>query len=371
MVPPNNLGPDLGGKAVNETQYRGMIGSLMYLNASRPDIQFSTCLCARYHAITKIPSFYVKRIFMYLKGTPSLGLWYPKCLGFDLKGYLDSDYAYCNMDRKSTSSACQLLGGKLIYHFIRDHILKGDIELHFIPTQYQLADIFTTPLDELTFKRLIVELYSREIREKGTLKKNCLPPRWRLLMGQIIQCLGGKTSGLDQISNKDATILFISLLLENMMPEYDNEDLIINPTQVFSVYNWTLKPNQPKEPPFTAHMKAICKLDVLVVSKAPKPSSQTEEVPKAKSLELKVDSEENNLQNTHLSPRLRHTNPKLANQKQKLSPVRPRIKAQAILHLPLYFFYFHSESTSGHDALADSTAKADLGSSDPNDSISS
>ncbi|GJS27999.1 hypothetical protein Tco_0488619 [Tanacetum coccineum] len=124
--------------------------------------------------------------------------------------------------------------------------------------------------------------YSREIREKGTLKKNCLPPRWRLLMGQIIQCLGGKTSGLDQISNKDATILFISLLLENMMPEYDNEDLIINPTQVFSVYNWTLKPNQPKEPPFTAHMKAICKLDVLVVSKAPKPSSQTEEVPQGK-----------------------------------------------------------------------------------------
>ncbi|GJR92249.1 retrovirus-related pol polyprotein from transposon TNT 1-94 [Tanacetum coccineum] len=74
MVPPNNLGPNLSGKAVNETQYRGMIGSLMYL-----------------------------------KGTPSLGLWYPKCLGFDLKGYSDSDYAGCNMDMKSTSSAFQLL----------------------------------------------------------------------------------------------------------------------------------------------------------------------------------------------------------------------------------------------------------------------
>ncbi|GJS28000.1 hypothetical protein Tco_0488620 [Tanacetum coccineum] len=167
MVPPNNLGPDLDGKAVNETQYRGMIGSLMYLNASRPDIQFSTCLCARYHANPKESHLIiVKRIFMYLKGTPSLGLWYPKCLGFDLKGYLDSDYAYCNMDRKSTSSACQLLGGKLIYHFIRDHILKGDIELHFIPTQYQLADIFTTPLDELTFKRLIVELCMLNIDSK-------------------------------------------------------------------------------------------------------------------------------------------------------------------------------------------------------------
>nr|GEU99982.1 retrovirus-related Pol polyprotein from transposon TNT 1-94 [Tanacetum cinerariifolium] len=156
---------------------------------------------------------------------------YPKCLGFDLKGYSDSHYVGCNMDTKSTLGACQLLGGKLaywsakkppyvamslakaeyvaaagccanilwmksqltdydiiyekvpifcdntsaiaisnntilhsrtkhidiIYHFIRDHILKGDIELHFIPTKYQLADIFTKPLDEPTFKRLIVE----------------------------------------------------------------------------------------------------------------------------------------------------------------------------------------------------------------------
>ncbi|GJY59910.1 hypothetical protein Tco_0459802 [Tanacetum coccineum] len=343
MVPPNKLGPDLNSKAVNETQYRGMIGSLMYL-----------------------------------KGTPSLGLWYPKCSSFDLKGYSESDYARCKMDRKSSLGACQFLGGKLVpifsnntsaiailnnpvlhsrtknidirYHFIKDHILKGDIELHFIPTQYQLADIFTKPLDEPTFKRLIVELvplhlkslsknnlslltnpkaptlsylqirlssplkrlplpptmkaptqykeylcefwytaktlddskiwvstptggirgdigYSGEIRAKGTLKESFLPLRWRLLMGQIIQCLGGKTGGLDQISNKDATILyclanevkvdyakliwediihklnkitrekvipyprFISLLLEYMMPKYENEELTINPTQ--------------------------------------------------------------------------------------------------------------------------------------------
>ncbi|GJY14366.1 hypothetical protein Tco_0384788 [Tanacetum coccineum] len=115
MVPPNNLGPNLSGKAINETQYRGMIGSLMYLTASRPDIQFLTCLCARYQANPKESHLIaVKRIFRYLKGTPSLGLWYPKCLGFDLKGYSDSDYAGCNMDRKNTSGACQLLGGKLV-----------------------------------------------------------------------------------------------------------------------------------------------------------------------------------------------------------------------------------------------------------------
>ncbi|GKA95237.1 retrovirus-related pol polyprotein from transposon TNT 1-94, partial [Tanacetum coccineum] len=106
MVPPNNLGSDLNGKAVNETQYRGMIGSLMYLTASRPNIQFSTCLYARYQANPKESHLInVKRIFKYLKGTPSLGLWYPKYSCFDLKGYSDSNYVECNMDRKSTSVA--------------------------------------------------------------------------------------------------------------------------------------------------------------------------------------------------------------------------------------------------------------------------
>ncbi|GJT53573.1 retrovirus-related pol polyprotein from transposon TNT 1-94 [Tanacetum coccineum] len=212
MVPPNNLGPDLASKPVNETLYRGMI---------------------RYQANPKESHLNaVKRIFMYLKGTSSLGLWYPKCLGFDLKGYSDSNYAGCNMDKKSTSSACQILGGKLVcwsakkkqavamslaeaeyvaaagccvnilwmksqlidydihykmvpifcdntsaiaisnnlelhsrtkhidtrYHFIRDQILKRDIALYFIPTQYQLAYIFTKPMDEPTFTRLKAEL---------------------------------------------------------------------------------------------------------------------------------------------------------------------------------------------------------------------
>ncbi|GKC62104.1 retrovirus-related pol polyprotein from transposon TNT 1-94, partial [Tanacetum coccineum] len=102
MVPLNNLGPDLSGKSINETQYRGMIGSLMYLTASRPDIQLSTCLCARYQANPKESHLIVvKRIFRYLKGTHSLGLWYLKCSGLDLKGYSDSDYAGCNMDKKA------------------------------------------------------------------------------------------------------------------------------------------------------------------------------------------------------------------------------------------------------------------------------
>ncbi|GJY13206.1 retrovirus-related pol polyprotein from transposon TNT 1-94 [Tanacetum coccineum] len=115
MLPPNNLGPDESGVFVNETLFRGMIGSLMYLTTSRPDIQFSTCLCARYQANPKESHFVVvKRIFRYLKEIPYLGFWYPKGLGFDLKAYSDSNYAGCNLDRKSTSGGCQILGRKLV-----------------------------------------------------------------------------------------------------------------------------------------------------------------------------------------------------------------------------------------------------------------
>ncbi|GKA35236.1 retrovirus-related pol polyprotein from transposon TNT 1-94 [Tanacetum coccineum] len=154
----------------------------------------------------------VKRIFRYLKGTPNLGLWYPKGSGFDLKAYSDSDYAGCNLDRKSTSGCCQILGGNQLadydvlydkvpifcdntsviaisnnlvlqsrtkhinirYHFIRDHILKGDIKLHFVPTELQLADIFTKPLAEPSFTRLVAELGILNIKSDVSNKKKAL-----------------------------------------------------------------------------------------------------------------------------------------------------------------------------------------------------
>ncbi|GKA97217.1 retrovirus-related pol polyprotein from transposon TNT 1-94 [Tanacetum coccineum] len=115
MLPPNNLGTDESGVSVNKTLFRGMIGLLMYLTASRPAIQLSTCLCARYQANPKESHLVaVKRIFRYLKRTPNLGLWYPKGSGFDIKAYSDSDYAGCNLDRNITSGSYQILGGKLV-----------------------------------------------------------------------------------------------------------------------------------------------------------------------------------------------------------------------------------------------------------------
>ncbi|GKB87700.1 retrovirus-related pol polyprotein from transposon TNT 1-94 [Tanacetum coccineum] len=103
MVPPNNLGPDLAGKPVIKTSYRGMIGSLLYLTTTRSDIQFSIVVCVRYPSNPKESHLIaVKRILKYLKGTATLGLYYLKSLGFDLKGYSDSDYAGCNMDKKAS-----------------------------------------------------------------------------------------------------------------------------------------------------------------------------------------------------------------------------------------------------------------------------
>ena len=233
MAAPINLDSDLNGTSVDTTTYRGMVGSLMYLTASRPDIMFATCFCARYQSNPKKSHMdAVRRIFRYLKGSPSLGLWYPKGSGLDLMGYSDSDHAGCKIDRKSTTGGCHFLGGKLVswtskkqtsvststaeaeyvaaasccaqilwmknqlldygvkykntpifcdntsaiaithnpvmhsktkhidirYHFIRDHVMKNDVEIHFVPTDKQLADIFTKPLDDKTFKHLISEL---------------------------------------------------------------------------------------------------------------------------------------------------------------------------------------------------------------------
>ncbi|GJY29070.1 ribonuclease H-like domain-containing protein [Tanacetum coccineum] len=95
---------DEDGEEVDVHMYRSMIGSLMYLTSSRPDIMFAVCACARYQVNPKVSHLHaVKRIFRYLKGQPKLGLWYPKDSPFDLVAYTDSDYAGASLDRKSTT----------------------------------------------------------------------------------------------------------------------------------------------------------------------------------------------------------------------------------------------------------------------------
>ncbi|GJY92147.1 hypothetical protein Tco_0507929 [Tanacetum coccineum] len=242
------------------------------------------------------------------------------------------------------------------------------------------------------------------------------------------ECLGGKTGGLDQISNKDATILyclanrvkvyyakliwediihklnkkirekvipyprFISLLLEYIMHEYDNEELTINPTQVFSVHNWGVKPNQTEGPPFTDHMKAICNLDVPVDSKALKPSLQTEEVPQGKKpgaksgLKRKQSSKHTSESKTEASKSKtgqskKETQSSSAKDKSPSHPSPPtpvvgeiHKETQQAVGGPTSLRATseegaHLQLNSGHDASTNSTTEADPGNSAPNDSI--
>nr|GEV22431.1 uncharacterized mitochondrial protein AtMg00810-like [Tanacetum cinerariifolium] len=106
---------DPDGEDVDVHIYRSMIGSLMYLTSSRPDIMFAVCACVCFQVTPKALHLQaVKRIFRYLKGKPHLGLWYPKDLTFDLVAYSDSDYTGASLDKKSTTGGCQFLGCRLI-----------------------------------------------------------------------------------------------------------------------------------------------------------------------------------------------------------------------------------------------------------------
>ncbi|GJW85008.1 putative ribonuclease H-like domain-containing protein [Tanacetum coccineum] len=194
--------------AVNVHLYRSMIGSLMYLTASRPDIMFAVSACSR-HQVTPLTSNLnaVKKIFKYLKGQPKLGLWYPRDSPFMLEAYSDSDYAGSNGDRKSTTGGCQFLGRRLIswqckkqtvvatssteaeyvaaahccgqsticivknpvfhqrtkhieirHHFIRDANEKNLIQVFKIHTDDNVADLLTKAFDGPRFTYLVVHI---------------------------------------------------------------------------------------------------------------------------------------------------------------------------------------------------------------------
>ncbi|GJU57746.1 retrovirus-related pol polyprotein from transposon TNT 1-94 [Tanacetum coccineum] len=245
MVEKSKLDEDKEGKAVDPSHYRGMIGTLLYLTASRPDLQFAICMCARYQARpTEKHLNAVKRIFRYLKGTVNRGLWYPKDSSIALTAFADADHAGCQDTRRSTSGSMQFLGDRLIswsskrqksaaissteaeyialsgccaqilwmrsqltdygfgfnkipmycdnksvialccnnvqhsrskhidirFHFIKEHVENGVIELYFVNTEYQLADIFTKALGRERIEFLINKLGMRSFTSE-TLKQ--------------------------------------------------------------------------------------------------------------------------------------------------------------------------------------------------------
>nr|GEY62515.1 hypothetical protein [Tanacetum cinerariifolium] len=216
MVEKSKLDEDKEGKAVDPSHYRGMIGTLLYLTASRPDLQFAICMCARYQAQpTEKHVHAVKRIFRYLRGTVHRGLWYPKDSSIALTAFADADHAGCQdtrrkaeyialsgccaqilwmrsqlsdyglafnkipmyCDNKSAIALCcnnvQHSRSKHIdirYHFIKEQVENGVIELYFVNTEYQLADLFTKALSRDRIKFLTNKLGMRSFTPE-TLKK--------------------------------------------------------------------------------------------------------------------------------------------------------------------------------------------------------
>nr|GEU36911.1 uncharacterized mitochondrial protein AtMg00810-like [Tanacetum cinerariifolium] len=210
-----HLDADLSGTPVDQTKYRSMVGALMYLTASRPDIMHATCYCARYQAKpTENHLTAVKRTFRYLKDTIHIGLWYPKDTGFELTAFSDSNHARCLDTRKSTSGGIRFLSGdKLVswsskkqdctlmssaeveyvslsvccaqvlwmrtqltdygFHFdkipmycdSKEKVEKGIVELFFIGTEYQ-SDLFTKALPKERFKYLVRRLGMRCLTPK-------------------------------------------------------------------------------------------------------------------------------------------------------------------------------------------------------------
>ncbi|GJU72520.1 retrovirus-related pol polyprotein from transposon TNT 1-94 [Tanacetum coccineum] len=214
MVEKSKLDEDKEGKAVDPSHYCGMIDTLLYLIASRPDLQFSMCMCARYQARpTEKHLHAVKRIFRYLRGTVNQGLWYSKDSSIALTAFADVDHAGCQDTRRSTSGSMQFLGDRLVswsskrqksvmissteaeyidmpsccaqilwmrshltdyglgfnkipmskhidirFHFIKEHVENRVIELYFVNTGYQLADIFTKALAKERIEFLINKL---------------------------------------------------------------------------------------------------------------------------------------------------------------------------------------------------------------------
>ncbi|XP_066344404.1 uncharacterized mitochondrial protein AtMg00810-like [Miscanthus floridulus] len=101
------LDADKDGEPVDEKEYQSLIGSLLYLTATRPDIQFVVCLCAHFQSSPRVSHRQaVKQILKYLHFTPEFGLWYSVGSSLTLRGFSDADHGGCHIERKSTSGTC-------------------------------------------------------------------------------------------------------------------------------------------------------------------------------------------------------------------------------------------------------------------------
>nr|GEU65386.1 reverse transcriptase domain-containing protein [Tanacetum cinerariifolium] len=273
MVEKSKLDEDKEGKAVDPSHYRGMIDTLLYLTASRPDLQFTICMCVQYQARpTEKHVHAVKRIFRYLCGTVHRGLWYPKDSSVALTEFADADHAGCQDTRCSASGSVQFSKKTLIscsskrqksaaissmeaeyialsgccaqilwirsqlsdyglgfnkipmycdnksaialccnnvqhsrskyidirYHFIKEQVENGVIELYFVNTEYQLADLFTKALGRDRIKTMDTTIDQQLARDEAL-----VPHTKRLRIGRSNFFL------LSDIKSKESTLQLV------------------------------------------------------------------------------------------------------------------------------------------------------------------
>ncbi|GJU79747.1 retrovirus-related pol polyprotein from transposon TNT 1-94 [Tanacetum coccineum] len=239
MVEKNKLDEDLQGTPVDATLYLGMIGSLMYLTSSRPDLIYAVCLCARYQAkpIEKHLNA-VKRIFRYLKGTINMGLWYSKDTDMSLAAYSDEDHAG-NINPVAAQQA--VLDNALVAPEKRLKIEKCNARIEFSKPQREKtcqvtldalklstcypAFLITVEVPEICPRILnqdFVEPPSEEelvsfIQELGNsgkcdmlsaIHKDQMHQPWRTFDAIINRCISGKTTRLDRLKDSRAQILW-------------------------------------------------------------------------------------------------------------------------------------------------------------------
>ncbi|GKD94046.1 copia protein [Tanacetum coccineum] len=153
MVEKSKLNEDPQGKVVDPTRYHGMIGTLIYLTSNRPDLVFAVCMCARYQA---------KPIEKHLHAMLTMrAAKIPENVRLEIPLYCDNESAIalcCNNVQHSRSKHIEIR-----YHFIKEQVENGVVELYFVRTQYQLADIFTKPLARERLAFLINKLGMRSM----------------------------------------------------------------------------------------------------------------------------------------------------------------------------------------------------------------
>ena len=138
------LNKEKKSKSIDTTMYRGMIGSFLYLTASRPDIMYSVCLCARFQSCLKESHFrVVKGILKYFKMTMDIGLRYPKSDNFELIGFSNADFVSCKVERKNISGTCHFLGHSLVLWHSKK---QNSIALSTEKAEYIAADLGCTQI---------------------------------------------------------------------------------------------------------------------------------------------------------------------------------------------------------------------------------